>query len=121
MRCTEIFSTPQVQSDEKRWKEALTKTVVFLVLAPFDSEVRSTVTLTARSDGSVPCCHCSVPAHTACGLCRCCLTVAAWCSSRQLRSRFSLTNEPLLVLLPPCQIPNSQVSDMLHRVKAEKK
>lgn len=35
----EIFSTPQVQSDEKRWKEALTKTVVFLVLAPFDSEV----------------------------------------------------------------------------------
>jgi 26S proteasome regulatory subunit N5 len=35
----EIYSTPCVQADASQWKPALTKTVMFLCLSPFDSEV----------------------------------------------------------------------------------
>jgi 26S proteasome regulatory subunit N5 len=35
----EIFNTPSVQADSAQWKQALTKTVMFLAMSPFDSEV----------------------------------------------------------------------------------
>jgi len=39
----EIYNTPSVQSDPAQWKPALTQTVVFLLLSPWDAEVSDVV------------------------------------------------------------------------------